>query len=608
MKIKAENGNLIDAFNREGRSIFMKDPIVEEVKYDHNVVSSLNHSLEDSDEKRELIMDYPTDYVIYYSKKGKTANTYEVYVGETNNIGRRTLQHLDDDPRERKDWERLANVDEVKMLVIGHEHFNKSLTLDIENRLMLYLSSVDAVKKLNNRRSNSQNKYYTSTEMEKIFTKLWRKLNKRNQELFPLESIIREKAIFKASPFHSLTKEQSVSRERIMDKVSEALKEEKRGQLIFVEGEAGSGKTVLLSSLFYLLSTLETDVSMRNYLLVNHDQQLKVYQEIAVKLGLTKKGDGAVSKPTHFINTHSPNDPVDVILVDEAHLLWTQGKMSYRGENQLVDLLKRARVVIVIFDKHQTLTTEEYWEDSEIDELRESAKRQDNLIQLRNQMRMDADPETVDWVKSMVYDRKLSNIPKDSRGYDLKIMTSPENLENEIRKHVSDKEIKENGLSRMLATYDWKYIQQKHPDNGDEYWNVEIGDWKKAWNLQLKQSKEEKRNNKSLSWAEQPQTINEVGSTYTIQGFDLNYSGVIIGPSVKYRNGRIIYDPEASFNSKATQNRTLKDHSKIKVADELLANELNVLLTRGVRGLYIYAVDEELQSKLLQLQKEKDYQ
>lgn len=65
--------------------------------------------------------------------------------------------------------------------------------------------------------------------MEKIFTKLWRKLNKQNQELFPLESIIREKAIFKASPFHSLTKEQSVSRERIMDKVSEALKEEKKG-------------------------------------------------------------------------------------------------------------------------------------------------------------------------------------------------------------------------------------------------------------------------------------------------------------------------------------------------------------------------------------------
>ncbi|WP_252903896.1 hypothetical protein [Secundilactobacillus oryzae] len=48
----------------------MKGPIVEEVKYDHNVVSSLSHSLEDSDEKRELIMDYPTDYVIYYSKKG----------------------------------------------------------------------------------------------------------------------------------------------------------------------------------------------------------------------------------------------------------------------------------------------------------------------------------------------------------------------------------------------------------------------------------------------------------------------------------------------------------------------------------------------------------
>lgn len=106
-----------------------------------------------------------------------------------------------------------------------------------------------------------------------------------------------------------------------------------------------------------------------------------------------------------------------------------------------------------------------------------------------------------------------------------------------------------------------------------------------------------------MSWAEQPHTINEAGSTYTVQGFDLNYVGVIIGPSVKFRNGRIVFDKDESENKKAKQRRTLKDGSKEYLADFLLKNELNVLLTRGIHGLYIYAVDEELQEALLKAQR-----
>lgn len=96
-----------------------------------------------------------------------------------------------------------------------------------------------------------------------------------------------------------------------------------------------------------------------------------------------------------------------------------------------------------------------------------------------------------------------------------------------------------------------------------------------------------------------------MGSTYTIQGFDLNYSGVIIGPSVKCRNGKIVFDSKFSRNKKAVQNRTLTGGSKINASEQLLANELNVLLTRGVHGLYIHAVDDELRNALLKAQNEK---
>lgn len=112
----------------------------------------------------------------------------------------------------------------------------------------------------------------------------------------------------------------------------------------------------------------------------------------------------------------------------------------------------------------------------------------------------------------------------------------------------------------------------------------------------------------TISWAEQPQTINEIGSTYTIQGFDLNYAGVVIGPSVKYRDGKIVFDSNSSRNKMAIERRTMDDGSKVDFSEELLKNELNVLLTRGVHGLYIYAVDPELRGRLLEAQRERKQQ
>lgn len=151
----------------------------------------------------------------------------------------------------------------------------------------------------------------------------------------------------------------------------------------------------------------------------------------------------------------------------------------------------------------------------------------------------------------------------------------------------------------MIATYDWEY-SSKAKRRFRKYWEVEIGAWHKPWNRELKSelSQKEKRQIKDLAWAEQPQTINEVGSTFTIQGFDLNYAGVILGPSVKYRNGKVIYDPEKSCNDKAIQNRTLSDGSKQKFGEILIQHAVRVLMTRGVNGMFIYACDDELREAL----------
>ena len=83
----------------------------------------------------------------------------------------------------------------------------------------------------------------------------------------------------------------------------------------------------------------------------------------------------------------------------------------------------------------------------------------------------------------------------------------------------------------------------------------------------------------------------------------MNYAGVILGPSVKYRNGKIIFDPSASHNSKAVRNRTLSDGTKKKFGEMLIQHEVRVLMTRGVNGMYIYACDPELQAELIKASK-----
>mgnify|MGYP003434222540 FL=1 len=579
----------------------ISNPVIYETDYSYEAVKSLEGGiLQEVGPNAKYLLDYPTVYIVHDEKKSRE---FSVYIGETSDIRQRTKQHLIEDPKKREDWESLANSDNSKMYIIGHDYFNKSLTLDIENKLMMYMSSIDSVQSVYNRRTNQQKEYYTVDKLDEIFSNIWRKLRKKNKTLFPVEKIIKDSALFKASPFHKLSDEQIQAKDKVILKIMEALTRNQSGELILVTGEAGSGKTVLMSSLFYELKQLAQEESenivlqeANSYLLVNHEQQLKVYQQIANKLGITsKKVPNLVSKPTTFINNHTPEEKADVVIVDEAHLLWTQGKQSYRGKNQLYDLMDRAKVVVAVFDINQVLTTEQYWEEEELLTLEHEANLKGNFIHLENQMRINASQSTINWIRSMIDDRKINPILNDIKGYDLKIFNHPKELYEAIKEKAKDEN---SGISRITATFDWEYVDKRKPEN-DDYWRVKIGNWSLPWNLQLPQMKEQKRKNRNLSWAEQEQTIYEVGSTFTIQGFDLNYAGVIIGPSVKYRNGEIVFDRSFSQNKKATRQRTLKNGKKEQFSDMLLKNELNVLLTRGVNGLYIYAVDEELQKALI---------
>lgn len=577
-------------------------PIIKQIKDSRDALDFFEKvSLPEEDEKtQDVIMNFPTVYIHNWQESGD----FEVYVGESNDIFKRTRQHYDA-ASDKSRWQSKLLEKDASLFIIGHEHFNKSLTLDIENRLMHYMMSVDRVKHVYNLRDNPQTSYYPMEELDDIFGKIWGGLRKENKELFPSESAIKDSAIYKASPLHKLTKEQEKARDLIIQKVSKALENKETRQLIFIDGEAGTGKTVLNSSTFYELycQAEENNRNLKCFLLVNHDEQITVYEQIAEKLGLIEKYGQVVGKPTTFINNHSKDEPVDVAFVDEAHLLLTQGKQSYRGKNQLNDIMDRARVTVVMFDENQILTTEQFWEAQILEQYRNQAKLEENHIVLKKQLRMQADPATMDWIDSFTKERRVKKIPNTFGGYAIKIFANPELLDLEIQRRAQESD---SALSRVIATYDWQYSSNhKMEDQVMKYWEVLIGKWHKPWNRELESelSKKEKRDIKGLAWAEQPQTINEVGSTFTIQGFDLNYAGVILGPSVKYRDGKIIFDPTASKNEKAVRNRTLSDGTKQKFGETLIQHEVRVLMTRGVNGMYIYACDPELRAALLEAAK-----
>lgn len=597
----------------------LKEPIIYKTDYNVETAGQLDNKIREKyvqdQEKRMLLTEYPTVYVIN-DPIDKKESQYTVYVGETNDIQRRTLQHLDADPKKRDDFFNFKNSKNVSMYVIGHEHFNKSMTLDIENRLMQYLSSVPAVKHLNNRRHNDQNKYYDSTEFDALFDQIWKKLGRNNKRLFPAQQIIASSALFKVSPFNKLTDEQLKAKYEIIEKINRALFRQKNensqnSELILVEGDAGSGKTVLMSNIFYdlvhedQLSAQESSLQdnkanrLKVAMIVNQKEQLKVYEEISHKL-FDKDDLVKVEKPTTFINKIPPNEKVDIALIDEAHLLLTQRNQSYakHGTNMLKDILKRAKVVMAVYDPAQVLSIASVWDQKEFAEMEKKAG-EENIIRLHNQMRIDASQETINWIHDLVYKGVIGKIPKDDK-YEIKVFNDPALMQKAVEQKNKNQEY---GISRMVATFDWDYSGGKtQPPKGQKYWEVSEGDWKMPWNYEInKRDKYESKHRahrtvkySELSWAEKDYTINEIGSTYTVQGFDLNYVGVELGPSVKFREGKIIHDPSESSNSKATQKR---DSNK-SYADTLLKNEFNVLMTRGVHGLYIHAVDPELQKAL----------
>ena len=113
-------------------------------------------------------------------------------------------------------------------------------------------------------------------------------------------------------------------------------------------------------------------------------------------------------------------------------------------------------------------------------------------------MRINSDKATVNWIRSLIDEQEVGEIPSDSKNYDIRNFDSPEELHAAIKVKA---ESQDSGISRLTATFDWDYVDKRKPE-GEDYWYVRVGDWKLPWNLQLPvASKKQSIKNKHLSWA-----------------------------------------------------------------------------------------------------------
>lgn len=135
-----------------------------------------------------------------------------------------------------------------------------------------------------------------------------------------------------------------------------------------------------------------------------------------------------------------------------------------------------------------------------------------------------------------------------------------------------------------MAGYCWRWISGNDPSIKD----IEIGDYEATWNLK----------SHGQSWIIQPESVSEVGCIHTSQGLEVDYVGVIIGPDLIVRNGKVITDVSKRASSdKSVQGwkSLMKEDAEIatKRFDMIIKNTYRTLMTRGQKGCYIYCTDEE---------------
>lgn len=293
-------------------------------------------------------------------------------------------------------------------------------------------------------------------------------------------------------------------------------------------------------------------------------------------------------RKTHISNMFSssgsyhsaPPNSYGCLIVDEAHRLNEKsGMFSHLGENQIKEIISASKLSVFFIDEDQKVTLRDIGDKETIRTWARKLGAEVVEVGLESQFRCNGSNGYLAWLDNTLQIRETANETLDTREYDFRIVDSPAELHDLIRAKN-----KRNNKARMVAGYCWDWISKKKPLLKD----IVINDYKATWNLETD----------GQAWIIKPDSVNEVGCIHTCQGLEVDYIGVIIGPDLIVRDGRVLTQPtERSKMDKSIQGwkKLVKDDPERGTArlDAIIKNTYRTLMTRGQKGCYVYFTDEE---------------
>jgi DUF2075 family protein len=546
---------------------------------------------------------WPVVYVIDGAPvPGRGEGLRNVYVGETINAANRMKQHL-----ENSDKQHLTSI-----RVILDNRFNKSVCLDLESYLIRLLAGDGAFRVLNRNDGIVESDYFERASYRESFQDVFDSL--RADGMFTRSvAEIENSDLFKLSPFKALSQDQAVAVEGIVEGLLQDLQSDAPSTSV-VQGSPGTGKTVIAIYLLKLLMDIgassQNDVVESNSIfaeffvegyreLLNDKRVGLVVPQQSLRTSIQrvfKKTPGL--RPDMVLTPFDvgrSKDRYDLLIVDEAHRLNQRANQPSGIQNKLFseinislfqsdDLTKTQLDWIIKQSNHQLLLLDDAQRvrpaDLPLEKLKALTRAADEdmrLYKLMSQMRVRAGQDYVTYIRRILgaeaNDGQLRS--ESFGGYDFQLFDNFATMRREI--HGRDAEV---GLARLIAGYAWKWKSK----NDKSAWDIELDGEQLRWN------------GKQVDWIASPDSLGEVGSIHTVQGYDLNYAGVIIGADLQYQEGRGLFiDRESYFDSKGKENNSkLGINYSDRDLLQFITNIYAVLLTRGMLGTYVYVVDPGL--------------
>ncbi len=356
---------------------------------------------------------------------------------------------------------------------------------------------------------------------------------------------------------------------RLAEQASEQCK-----KVLIVEGGPGTGKSVLAINLLVALTGQDHLVQY-------------VTRNSAPRLVYEAKLTGHFRK-THISNMFSGSGSYHAVapnsfgglIVDEAHRLNEKsGLFSHLGENQIKEIINASKLSVFFIDEDQKVTLKDIGDKESIRIWAEKLGAEVVEANLESQFRCNGSNGYLAWLDNTMQIRETANDSLDPSEYDFRILDTPAELHDLIRKRN-----KQSNKARMVAGYCWDWISKKNPLLKD----IVIGEYRATWNLEAD----------GQAWIIKPDSVSEVGCIHTCQGLEVDYIGVIVGPDLVVRNGSVLTQPaERSKMDKSIQGwkKQLKvdpERGSTRL-DAIIKNTYRTLMTRGQKGCYVYFTDDE---------------